>query len=83
MQSIQSTGISRDELTGFSTRVKEADRLTFTVPEAGRLLGISRGAAYAAAADKTLPTVRIGRRLLVPRASLERLLNRADKELQP
>ena len=79
MQSIQSTGIGRDELHRFSARAKGADRLTYTVPEAGRLLGISRGAAYAAAADKTIPTIRIGRRLLVPRAALERLLGLEPK----
>jgi excisionase family DNA binding protein len=49
--------------------------LTITIPEAARLLGISRGAAYAAAAEKTLPSIRIGRRLLVPRAAFDRLLN--------
>lgn len=80
MQSIPSTGMSRDELPVLSTRAKGADRLTYTVPEAGRLLGISRGTAYAAAADKTLPTIRIGRRLLVPRVALERLLDRIDEE---
>jgi excisionase family DNA binding protein len=49
-------------------------RLTYTVPEAARLLGLSRGAAYAAAAERTIPTIRVGRRLLVPRAALARLL---------
>jgi excisionase family DNA binding protein len=50
------------------------ERLTITIPEAAKLLGISRGAAYAAAADKTIPTIRIGRRLLVPRAAFDRML---------
>jgi excisionase family DNA binding protein len=66
---------------GFLPMPINADqRLTFTVPETGRLLGISRGAAYAAAADRTIPTIRVGRRLLVPRAALARLLDRADEE---
>jgi excisionase family DNA binding protein len=73
----------RSRAHGFSTLAQGADRLTYTVPEAGLLLGISRGAAYAAAADKTLPTIRIGRRLLVPRAALQRLLERADEEVRP
>lgn len=80
MELIQSTSMGRDELPGLSARAKAAGRLTYTVPEAGRLLGISRGTAYAAAAEKTLPTIRIGRRLLVPRAALERLLDRTDEE---
>ena len=48
--------------------------LTLTVEQAGRLLGVSRGLAYQAARDGSLPTVRIGRRLIVPRAALERML---------
>jgi excisionase family DNA binding protein len=49
--------------------------LTYTVEEAGRLLGIGRGLAYQAARAGELPTVRLGRRLLVPRAALMALLN--------
>jgi excisionase family DNA binding protein len=54
------------------------ERLTITIPELARLLGISRGAAYAAAADKTIPTIRVGRRLLVPRVALDRMLTEAS-----
>jgi excisionase family DNA binding protein len=49
-------------------------RVTLNLPEAAKQLGISRGAAYAAAGRGEIPTVRIGKRLLVPRAALERLL---------
>jgi excisionase family DNA binding protein len=51
------------------------ERLTLTIPETARLLGISRGAAYAAASDRTIPTIKVGRRLLVPRAALDRMLD--------
>ena len=51
------------------------DRETLTVPEAARLLGVSRGLAYEAARLGTLPTIRLGRRLLVPRPALDRLLS--------
>ena len=44
--------------------------LVMTVPQAAELLGISRGLAYEAATRGELPTIRIGRRLLVPRARL-------------
>jgi len=50
-------------------------RQTVSVEEAGRLLGISRGTAYEAAKSGSIPVIRIGKRLLVPRAALERLLN--------
>jgi excisionase family DNA binding protein len=48
--------------------------LTITVEDAARLLGISRGLAYEAARRGELPTIRIGRRLLVPRARLLELV---------
>jgi excisionase family DNA binding protein len=49
-------------------------RLTWTVTEAARLLGISRASAYEAAHRGELPVRVIGRRLLVPRVALLRLL---------
>jgi hypothetical protein len=49
-------------------------RSTFSIPEAGEILGLSRAAAYAAAKDKLLPVIWIGRRGIVPRVQLERLL---------
>jgi excisionase family DNA binding protein len=50
------------------------DRLTYTLSEAARRLGISRALAYEAAHRGELPVCRIGRRMLVPRAALLRLL---------
>lgn len=47
---------------------------TITVEEAGRLIGVSRGSAYEAAARGEIPTIRIGRRLLVPVARLLAML---------
>lgn len=50
------------------------ERLCLSVPEAAKLLGISRGLAYELAGSGQLPVVRLGRRLLVPRAALENML---------
>ncbi len=55
-----------------------SERMTFTVEEAAKMLGIGRGLAYEAVRRGEIPTVRIGRRLLVSRSALERLL--ADPE---
>jgi len=55
----------------------ETERLTYDVVEAGRLLGLGRNASYEAAKAGQIPTIRIGRRLLVPKAALDRLLNEA------
>lgn len=45
-----------------------------TVEEAAKILRISRGSAYEAARSGDIPTVRIGKRILVPRARLLKLL---------
>ena len=50
-------------------------RRVVTVGEAAAILRISRGGAYQAVKTKQLPTIRIGRRLLVPLAALERMLD--------
>jgi excisionase family DNA binding protein len=55
------------------------DRLTMTVDEAAAALGLCRNSAYAAARDGSLPTIRIGKRLLVPRSALQRLLTAAEQ----
>ena len=47
---------------------------TVTVPEAAEVLGISRGVAYEAARTGELPTLRLGRRLVVPTARLLEML---------
>ena len=52
--------------------------LTVSIPEAGRLVGLGRFAAYEAARRGEIPTVTFGRRKLVPVRALESLL-----ELEP
>jgi excisionase family DNA binding protein len=46
-----------------------------TVDEAAAYLRISRGLAFAAVRDGTLPSIRIGRRIRVPLRQLEALLD--------
>jgi excisionase family DNA binding protein len=47
---------------------------TLTVEEAAIVLRIGRNSAYEAIRRGELPSIRVGRRLLVPRLALERLL---------
>ena len=49
-------------------------KLTLNVGEAAALLGVSRGTAYTLAKNGQIPVVKLGKRLLVPRAAFERLL---------
>ena len=50
-------------------------RPTLTVEEAGEILGLSRWAAYEAANKGQLPVIRIGRRFIVARHALEKMLD--------
>jgi len=50
------------------------DHDVFTVEEAGEILGLSRPSAYEAVSRGDIPSIKIGRRKIVPRAALERML---------
>ncbi len=51
---------------------------TLTVEQAGELLGLSRSSAYRAAAKGELPTLRFGRRLIVPTGRLLSMLGMTE-----
>ena len=52
-------------------------RRTATIVEVAKVLGIGRNQAYEAARRGEIPSIRIGKRLLVPLAALERMLEEA------
>ena len=56
-------------------------RLVLSVPEAAELLGLSTPTAYQAVNAGKIPNIRIGRRILIPRAALLKFLSEtsADK----
>jgi hypothetical protein len=60
------------------TKNTKCERLTYTVPEAGRKAGLGKGASYQAAHEGQMPTIKIGGRLLVPRARWDAILNGED-----
>jgi len=51
-------------------------RLCVTVPEAAAMLGISRNFAYQLVRERKLPSIRFGKRILIPRVALEKMLER-------
>ena len=51
------------------------DRLTFTVCEVAELLGISRTSAYECVRRGEIASITLGRRVVVSRAVIERLLD--------
>jgi excisionase family DNA binding protein len=60
--------------TGSTGIMASGERLTLSVEEAADQLGISRALAYEAVRRGQIPHVRIGRRILVPKVALQRLL---------
>jgi excisionase family DNA binding protein len=58
-----------------SPKVRMKPARTISVPDAGaEYYGLSKNAAYAAAARGEIPTIRVGRLLRVPRELMERKL---------
>jgi len=55
------------------------DSLVYDVPTAGKLLNLSRATAYSLCAQGAIPTIRFGKRVVVPRKALEELLASAGK----
>jgi excisionase family DNA binding protein len=50
-------------------------RLVFTVTEAAYLINVSRAFAYELVARGELPSIRLGRRIVIPRIGLQKLLD--------
>ena len=59
-------------------RKPAAPSATMTIEDAASELGISRHTAYQCARDGQIPTIRLGRRLVVPRVRLEAMLRGDD-----
>jgi excisionase family DNA binding protein len=51
-----------------------AEQPTMTVEEAGDALGVSRASAYDGVRSGAIPSIRIGRRIVVPTAKVRRML---------
>ncbi len=58
-------------------------QLTLTVGEAARLLRLSRAFTYELVARGELPSLRFGRRIVIPRIAIERILNDPVDALPP
>ena len=55
----------------------EIVRQTVSVEEAAEMLGISKNQAYKAVREGEIPAIRLGKRLVVPLAAFNRMLNGA------
>jgi excisionase family DNA binding protein len=61
-------------MTGSRNDIDPKKCLTYLVPEAGEMLGLTRNASYAAAKRGDIPTIRFGKLLRVPKAAFDQML---------
>lgn len=54
------------------------ERLTYTVPEAAIALGVSARLVYDMASRGDIQSIRLGRRVVIPRIAVDRLLEVAS-----
>jgi excisionase family DNA binding protein len=61
------------------------EREVLTVEEVAKRLGLGRNSAYEGVARGEIPSIRVGRRILVPRVAIDRMLAQAgsDKAVTP
>ena len=55
-------------------------RATLSVMEVANIMGVSKNVAYEAARRGEIPSIRLGGRILVPRAALEQLLETGNHD---
>lgn len=55
----------------------QGERQTMTIEEAAKALGVGRNKAYEAAKAGQIPTIKIGKRRLVPIVAFEKMLKGA------
>jgi excisionase family DNA binding protein len=65
---------AREKIREQAKKMAKAQRRTISLEQAARELGISRTSAYTFAHDGLIPTIKLGTRLLVPKAAFERLM---------
>jgi hypothetical protein len=59
--------MARPEVTGRKVRPSERGTLAFSIPQAGRMIGLSRAASYQAARDGLIPVLEFNGRKIVPK----------------
>ena len=55
------------------------ESLVYSVPQAGRLLNLSRVTSYEMVKQGKIPVLRFGKRMVVPKKAIEDMLNAAGK----
>ncbi|MEG1433093.1 helix-turn-helix domain-containing protein [Eubacterium sp.] len=56
------------------------EKLTYSVPEAAEVLGVSPGLVYDLCHSRAFPTIKLGRRLIIPIKEFEEWIGSAGME---
>jgi excisionase family DNA binding protein len=59
---------------GGKNMTDKGEKLTISVETAGQLLGLSRNSAYQGVHTGEIPAVKVGKRYLIPRKALQKML---------
>ena len=54
------------------------NKAVLSISEVAKILNLSRNSAYAGVKRGEIPCIRVGKRLLIPRAALEKMLIQAN-----
>ncbi|MFC2045593.1 helix-turn-helix domain-containing protein [Chloroflexota bacterium] len=57
------------------------ESMTLSVDDTAKLLGLSRNATYQGIHCGEIPSIRVGKRILVPRIAIERILSEAGTKI--
>lgn len=76
MMEIEQTvsGSTTPDARDVSVEIDLPDKPMFSVEEVAAILGVGRGTAYQCARSGEIPSLRLGHRILIPRAALVRML---------
>lgn len=61
---------------------EKMERIVYTVTEAAEILGISRPTAFQGVERGEIPHIRVGRRILIPKAALDKMLASAGSQAE-
>jgi len=60
------------------------EKLTYTISECAKLIGVSKSVCYEAARTGRLPVIHVGkRRMVVPKHALHKMLEQAGTQTKP
>ena len=63
--------------------IDSSQRLTYSIKETAQVLGLSRNSVYQGCQRGEIPSIRVGKRILIPKAALLRILETTKNDGSP